>query len=99
MRSTSGPAATALLGALWPKSLAPAGNFRGPLLGSRNPLTSVSRGFGMPGGDSAVVRGGAAVIGLATVGIGMYDATIELEGFIYAAKDAPPPSAKCGCGK
>ncbi len=88
-----------LLCGLWPKSLAPAGNFRGPLLGLRNPLTSVSRGFSMPGGDSAVVRGGAAVIGLATVGIGMYDATIELEGFIYTAKDAPPPSAKCGCGK
>lgn len=77
---------------------APAGGFRGPLLGSRNVLTSVARGFGVPGGSSAAVQGTAAAIGLATVAIGMYDATIELEGFIYAAKDAPPSDSKCGCG-
>src|SRR5574337_854683 len=94
-----GSAAAALAGGLWPKSLAPAGGFRGPLLGASNPLTSVPRAFGMPGGGSSVVRGGAAMIGLATVAIGMYDATIEVEGFVYAANDAPPPSAKCGCGK
>ncbi|MFC5743166.1 RHS repeat protein [Dyella tabacisoli] len=93
-----GPAATALAGGVWPKSWAPAGGFRGPLLGSRNVLTSVPRAFGMPGGSSALVQGGAAGIGVATVGIGMYDATIEVEGFYYAAKDAPSPSSKCLCG-
>ncbi|MEP6633499.1 MAG: RHS repeat-associated core domain-containing protein, partial [Luteimonas sp.] len=94
-----GPAAVALVGGVWPKSLAPAGGFRGPLLGSSNPLTSVPRGFGMPGGSSAIVRGGAAVIGLATVAIGMYDATIEVEGFVYAAMDAPPEGSGCDCEK
>ncbi|WP_183421719.1 RHS repeat-associated core domain-containing protein [Luteibacter sp. Sphag1AF] len=93
-----GPAAVALAGGVMPKSFAPAGGFRGPLLGSRNVLTSVARGFGVPGGSSAAVQGTAAVIGLATVAIGMYDATIELEGFIYAAKNAPPSDSKCECG-
>ncbi|GEM_PF-4547203 len=109
-----GPAAVALAGGLWPKSLAPAGGFRGPLLGSSNPLTSVPRAFGMPGAGSTIVRGGAAAIGLATVAIGFYDATIEVEGFIYAATDGPSNNnsnnssgqngsssnsgSNCGCG-
>src|SRR6185312_9773159 len=79
-----GPYALALLGGLWPKSLAPATGGTGPLLGSTNPLTSVPRAFGVPGSGSTIVRGGAATIGVATVGIGFYDLTIELEGLLYA---------------
>jgi hypothetical protein len=104
-----GPYAAAMAGGLWPKSLAPAGGFRGPLLGSNNPLTSVPRGFGMPGGGSPYVRAGAGAIGVATVGIGMYDATIETEGLAYAYRDTPASSpssggsssssSACGCHK
>jgi len=79
-----GPYAAALFGGLWPKSWAPATNFRPPLLGSSNPLTSVPRAFGVSGADSALVQTGAAGIGLVTVGVGFYDLTIELEGFLYA---------------
>jgi len=79
-----GPYAGALLGGVWPKSLAPATGGTGPLLGSTNPLTSVPRAFGIPGAGSSIVRAGSATIGVATVGIGFYDATIELEGFLYA---------------
>src|SRR5207253_11205205 len=61
-----------------PKSLAPAGAFRGPLLGSTNPLTSVIPGI--TGYTSPALESSAAAIGLATVGIGMYDATIEFGG-------------------
>jgi len=73
-----GPYAAALADRLWSKSLAPAGLGRGPLLGSRNPLTSVPRAFGLTGADSALVRTGAAGVGLLIVGIGFYDVTIEL---------------------
>ena len=83
-----GPYAAALLGGLWPKSWAPATNFRPPLLGSTNPLTSVPRAFGLPGADSALVQIGAAGIGLVTVGIGFYDLTIEYEGLYYM--NSPP---------
>jgi hypothetical protein len=79
-----GPYAAALAGGLWPKSWAPATGFRGPLLGSTNPLTSVPRAFGVPGANSVLARTGAAGIGVLTVGIGFYDLTIELEGFLYA---------------
>jgi uncharacterized protein RhaS with RHS repeats len=79
-----GPYALALFGGLWPKSWAPAELGRPPLLGSTNPLTSVTRALGFPGANSAIVRTGAAGIGLATVGIGFYDLTIELEGFLFA---------------
>lgn len=79
-----GPYAVALVGGLWPKSWAPAGDFRGPLLGSKNWLTSVPRAFGMPGADSAIVRAGSATIGVATAFIGAYDVTVEVEGLIYA---------------
>lgn len=79
-----GPYAVAMVGGVMPKRWAPAYGFRGPLLGSSNPLTSVPRGFGIPGAGSAIPRLGFASIGLVTVGIGMYDATIELEGFVYA---------------
>jgi RHS repeat-associated protein len=79
-----GPYAFALAGGLWPKSLAPATGGRPALLGSTNPLTSVPRALGVPGSRAPAVRFGAAAIGLATVGIGIYDATIILEGFIYA---------------
>lgn len=81
-----GPYAAGLLAGLWPKSLVPFTGGRPPLLGSGNPLTSVPRAFGVPGADSTIVRTGAAGIGLATVGIGFYDATIEVEGFWYAYK-------------
>lgn len=37
------------------------------------------------------MRGGAAVIGLATVAVGAYDATIELEGLAYAYSDELTP--------
>jgi len=89
-----GPYASALAGGLWPKSWSPATNFRPPLLGSSNPLTSVPRAFGVPGADSVFARTGAAGIGLATVGIGFYDFTIEFEGLFYALPDVsvPPPS-------
>ena len=90
-----GPYATALLGGTWPKSLAPATGFRGPLLGSTNPLTSAPRAFGVPGAGSALVRAGAAGIGLATVGIGMYNTTILAEGFLYAM----PDGGSCTCKK
>lgn len=79
-----GPYAVGLLGGVWPKSLVPWTGGAGPALGSTNPLTSVPRALNIPGTGSSIVRTGAAGIGLATVGIGMYDATIELEGFIYA---------------
>jgi RHS repeat-associated protein len=95
-----GPYAAALAGGLWPKSLAPATGGTGPLLGSTNPLTSVPRALGVPGSGSAIVRGGAATIGLATIGIGFYDITVELEGFIYALPDqgnnASPPTQTGG---
>ena len=70
-----------------PKSMAPATGFRGPLLGSSNPLTSVPRGFGVPGAGEMIPRMSASAIGLATVGIGMYDATVEVEGLVYALPD------------
>ena len=79
-----GPYAAGLAGGLWPKSLAPATGGRPALLGSTNPLTSVPRGFGVPGANAPAVRAGAALIGVATVGIGIYDAIVILEGFIYA---------------
>jgi hypothetical protein len=82
-----GPYVAGLAGGLWPKSWAPATNFRPPLLGSPNPLTSVPRAFGVPGANSALARTGAAGIGLATVGIGFYDFTIEIEGLFYAMPD------------
>ncbi len=90
-----GPAAAALAGGVMPKSFAPAGAFRGPLLGSSNPLTSVIRG--MTGYTSPAVQSTAEGIGVATVGIGMYDATIELEGLYYAA-DSAPSQGNSGCG-
>lgn len=77
-----------------PKSWAPVYGFRGPMLGSRNPLTSIPRGMGVPNMDGTAARTATAAIGLATIGIGMYDATIELEGFIYAI-----PSQSCSCSK
>jgi RHS repeat-associated protein len=93
-----GPYAVALLGGVWPKSLAPATGGTGPLLGSTNPLTSVPRAFGIPGSGSAIVRGGAATIGLATVFVGFYDATIELEGFLYAIPSQGSGVSSCRQG-
>jgi len=88
-----GPWAAALAGGVLPKSFAPAGDFRGPLLGSNNPLTSVIRGT--TGYTSPLVELAAEGIGLATVGIGFYDLTIELEGFIYAARDTAAQNSSC----
>jgi hypothetical protein len=82
-----GPYVAALAGGLWPKSLSLATGGRPPLLGSTNPLTSVPRAFGFPGADTAIARTGAAGIGLITVGIGFYNVTILLEGFLYAIPD------------
>lgn len=89
-----GPYVAALAGGVWPKSWAPATAGRPPLLGSANPLTSVPRAFGMPGAGSAAVRASSALIGLATVGIGFYNLTIELEGFLYAIPDYGAGSCK-----
>lgn len=79
-----GAAASLLLLGVWPKSLAPATGGRPPLLGSNNPLTSVPRAVGVPGAGSPIARTGAAGIGLATMFVGMYDATIAASGFFYA---------------
>lgn len=78
-----GAAAIAVTVGMIPKSLAPAGDLRPPLLGSTNPLTSVIRGT--TGYTSPAVEAVAATVGVATVAVGIYDATIELEGFAYAA--------------
>jgi RHS repeat-associated protein len=89
-----GPYASALGGGLWPKSLAPATGGRGPLLGSKNPLTSVPRAVGVPGGGSAVVRTGSAGIGIATVAIGFYNIGVFGGGVGYAA----PSDCSCNGG-
>jgi RHS repeat-associated protein len=88
-----GPYAAALLGGVLPKSMAPATGGRGPLLGSTNPLTSVARACGVPGAGSAIARTGAAGIGLATVGIGMFNATMFVQGLAYAI----PSDGGCPC--
>jgi RHS repeat-associated protein len=90
-----GPYAGALLGGLWPKSWAPATRGRPAALGSRNPLTSVPRAFGMPGARLSVVRAPAQVIGVATVGIGFYNIGTFAAGLFYAI---PEDSANCSCG-
>ncbi len=79
-----GPYVLAIVLGVVPKSIAPATNFRGPLLGSQNTLTSTLRAIGVPGARSTIVRIGTAGIGIVTIGIGFYDATIEVEGLIYA---------------
>jgi len=84
-----GPYAGALLGGLWPKSLSPATGGRGPLLGSRNPLTSVPRGFGVPGAGSTAVRSGSAAIGVATVAVGFYNVGVFGSGLAYAGPSYP----------
>ncbi|WP_244953579.1 RHS repeat-associated core domain-containing protein [Xanthomonas axonopodis] len=89
-----GPYAAAMVGGVMPKTWAPVTGFRGPLLGSSNPLTSIPRGFGVPGMNGAIPRAVSAFIGISTIGIGMYDATIELEGFLYAI---PSPGSGSGC--
>nr|WP_255699340.1 RHS repeat-associated core domain-containing protein [Luteimonas sp. Y-2-2-4F] len=89
-----GPYATALAAGMWPKSLAPATGGRGPLLGSKNPLTSVPRAVGVPGAGSSVVRTGAAGIGMATVAIGFYNIGVFGSGLAYAA----PSYCSCDSG-
>jgi len=84
-----GPYASALLGGLWPKSWAPATGGRGPLLGSTNPLTSVPRALGIPGAGLAVVQVSAALIGVATVGVGWYNIGVFAAGFVYAIPSYP----------
>lgn len=79
-----GAAAGPLLFGVWPKSLAPATGGRPPLLGSTNPLTSVPRALGVPSAGSAVARTSAAAIGVVTMFVGMYDATIATTGSLYA---------------
>ena len=97
-----GPYAAALAGGLWPKSLAPATGGRPPALGSTNPLTSVPRAVGVPGAGSAVVRTGAAGIGLATIAIGFYNVGVFGSGLVYAAfpgsNGLPSGSSECLCG-
>lgn len=79
-----GPAVGALAGGLWPKSLAPITNGRGPLLGSKNPLTSVPRALGIPGAARAGVQYTAATIGVSTVAIGWYNVGVFVSGLVYA---------------
>lgn len=72
----------------WPKSLAPAGDFRGPMLGSENPLTSFPRTFGFGGewAKSAAFRGAISpTIGVATVGAGFWNIGIYIGGLGAAA--------------
>lgn len=78
-----GAAVGLLLFGVWPKSLAPATGGRAPALGSKNPVTSVPRAFGYGGDWAGSVRGrqGIAAIGLVTMLVGTYDATIAAEGF------------------
>ncbi len=80
-----GPYVGALGGGLWPKSLVPRTGGRPPVFGSPNPLTSVPRAIGVPGAGSAVVRGGAATIGVVTAAIGSYNIGVIVGGFVYAA--------------
>ena len=80
-----GPAAAALLGGVWPKSLSPATGGRCPMLGSKNPLTSVPRALGVPGSRAPLVRGGAAAIGVATVAAGFWNIGIYIGGLGAAA--------------
>ena len=89
-----GAAASLLLLGVWPKSLAPATGGRPPLLGSTNPLTSVPRAVGVPGAGSRIARTGAAGIGLATMFVGTYDATIAVTSLLYAIPNYGDGSCK-----
>jgi len=83
-----GPAILATGLGPWPKSLSPAGDFRGPLLGSDNPLTSVPRGFGFGGdwAETAAFRGSVSpAIGIATVGTGFWNIGVYVGGLGAAA--------------
>ena len=84
-----GPYASALVGGLWPKSWAPATGGRGPLLGSRNPLTSVPRAVGIRSAGGVVGRTGAAGIGMATVAVGSYNVGVFTSGLLYAIPEDP----------
>lgn len=79
-----GPYAVALFAGVWPKSLSPATGGRRVLLGSRNPLTSVPRGFGVPGAGAAAARLAAGGIGVATVAIGYYNVGTFISVAFYA---------------
>ncbi|HEX7817225.1 RHS repeat-associated core domain-containing protein [Dyella sp.] len=95
-----GPGIAALGAGVMPKVWAPAGNFRGPLLGSKNLLTSVVRGT--TGYTSPLVEDVATGVALAATFVAAYDATIEVEGFIYAPSEMSPSQqtgSSCGCGK
>jgi hypothetical protein len=72
-------------GGLWPKSWSPSSNGRPPLLGSKNPLTSVPRALGILGANSTFMRYGAAGIGIAVVAVGSYNIGVMVGGLIYAA--------------
>lgn len=84
-----GPYASALAVGLMPESMAPATGGRGPLLGSKNPLTSVPRAFGVPGAGHWVARTGAAGVGVATVGVGFYNVGVFGSGLAYAIPESP----------
>ncbi|MFC3652911.1 RHS repeat-associated core domain-containing protein [Dyella humi] len=95
-----GPGIAALGVGVMPKVWAPAGGFRGPLLGSTNPLTSVVRGT--TGYTSPAVELAAEGVALAGTFVAAYDATIEVEGFMYAPGGMSPSQqtdSSCGCGK
>jgi len=67
----------------WPKSLVPYTNGRPSAFGNKNPLTSVPRAFRIPAGK-IIGRFATPILAPVSVGIGMYNATILLEGFVYA---------------
>jgi len=81
-----GAAASLLLLGVWPKSWSPATGGRAPALGSKNPVTSVPRAFGFGGNWAGSVGGrqGIGAVGVFTMFVGMYDATVAVEGFVYA---------------
>jgi len=73
-----------IAGGVMPKSWASATGGRGPLLGSKDQLTSVLRGFGVAGAGSTLVSGGVAVISTVGVGIGTYNSGVMISGLVYA---------------
>lgn len=59
-----------------------------PLLGSKNPLTSVARAVGAPGAKGLIFRRFLSpAVGVAVVGIGFYNVGILVNGAFQAIKE------------
>ncbi len=69
----------------WPKSWVPRTGGRPPLLGSKNPITSVPRAVGDPIARTPYSRFTAAGTACVVVGIGFYNWGVFIGGFFYAA--------------